>query len=112
MPHLTYNWKRFWCPTTGSIRFDYQGFLVEVLQDLELKLQGETPAVRDIWDKTSQNHYKPVIENEFSDYVKRFLDQDLRTDFTGRVGKMQAHPTLFDQGFCVSPIHLKYGRYA
>jgi predicted NACHT family NTPase len=52
--------------------------LIESLQRLENELQGETPAVRDIWDKVNSNsEYKPVNENEFSDYVKRFLDRDL-----------------------------------
>ncbi|MBD2393585.1 hypothetical protein H6G11_04855 [Cyanobacterium aponinum FACHB-4101] len=52
--------------------------LIESLQRLENELQGETPAVRNIWDKVNSNsEYKPVNENEFSDYVKRFLDRDL-----------------------------------
>lgn len=53
--------------------------LIESLQRLENELQGETPAVRDIWDKTKSKPllWKPVNENEFSDYVKRFLDRDL-----------------------------------
>jgi predicted NACHT family NTPase len=27
MPSQEYNWKRFWCPTTGSLNFDYSPFL-------------------------------------------------------------------------------------
>ncbi len=54
--------------------------LIESLQRLEIELQGETPAARDIWDKTSSQplEYKPVDENTFSSYVKRFLDRDLK----------------------------------
>ena len=54
--------------------------LIESLQRLEIELQGETPATRDIWDQTNSKplKYKPVDENTFSDYVKRFLDRDLK----------------------------------
>ncbi|MEM7759293.1 MAG: hypothetical protein AAF298_14385 [Cyanobacteria bacterium P01_A01_bin.40] len=54
--------------------------LIESLQRLEIELQGETPAARDIWDQTNSKplKYKPVDENVFSDYVKRFLDRDLK----------------------------------
>jgi hypothetical protein len=66
--------------------------LAESLKRLELELQGETPAVRDLWDKTpslkqktNQDNYtsakktfRPNDENDFSDYVKRFLDRDLK----------------------------------
>ncbi|MFP5272354.1 NACHT domain-containing protein [Coleofasciculus sp.] len=53
--------------------------LIESLKRLELELQGETPAVRDLWDKVSDKTFKPVDENAFSDYVKRFLDKDLKS---------------------------------
>ncbi|OYQ62068.1 hypothetical protein B9G53_24055 [Pseudanabaena sp. SR411] len=52
--------------------------LIESLKRLELKLQGETPAARDIWDLDSKNTFKPVNENLFSNYVKRHLDEDLK----------------------------------
>ncbi|ELS02449.1 hypothetical protein Xen7305DRAFT_00021630 [Xenococcus sp. PCC 7305] len=55
--------------------------LIDSLKRLELELQGETPGARDVWDKIdpSKKHiYKPVDENTFSDYVKRFLDRDLK----------------------------------
>ena len=74
--------------------------LIEVLEDLELKLQGETPAARDVWDpqfpkpdkedkqegrqkknKKEQKPkiYRPISENEFSDYVKRHLNERLNS---------------------------------
>jgi hypothetical protein len=54
--------------------------LIESLQRLETELQGETPAARDVWDLVSSkpDTFKPVNENTFSDYVKRFLDRDLK----------------------------------
>jgi predicted NACHT family NTPase len=53
--------------------------LIESLKHLELELQGETPAARDLWDKVDDKSFNPVDENAFSDYVKRFLDKDLKS---------------------------------
>lgn len=52
--------------------------IIESLGRLEARLTGETSAVRDIWDKTEKGAFRPIDENAFSDYVKRFLDDDLR----------------------------------
>lgn len=48
--------------------------LLESLQRLELELQGETPAAVFLWNET-----KPKDENDFSNYVKLFLDKDLKS---------------------------------
>jgi predicted NACHT family NTPase len=55
--------------------------LLESLKRLELELQGETPACRDLWDRNQgeSNLFRPIDENAFSDYVKRFLDRDIRS---------------------------------
>jgi hypothetical protein len=54
--------------------------LIESLGRLELELQGETPAARDVWDYNKDTKsFKPIDENAFSDYVKRFLDRDLKS---------------------------------
>jgi len=55
--------------------------LIESLERLELELQGETPACRDLWDKDNDNDnlFRPIDENAFSDYVKRFLDKELKS---------------------------------
>jgi hypothetical protein len=55
--------------------------LIESLDRLEIELQGETSALRDIWDKNNgeNNLFRPIDENAFSDYVKRFLDRDLKS---------------------------------
>jgi hypothetical protein len=50
----------------------------ESLRRLEQRLHAETPAVRDLWDRTARDAFLPVDENAFSDYIKRFLDDDLR----------------------------------
>lgn len=50
---------------------------IESLERLEKKLHDETPAIRDLWDKRDYNTWRPVDENEFSDYIKRHLDEDL-----------------------------------
>lgn len=54
--------------------------LIESLGRLESKLQGETPAVRDLWDqdKVNKTTYRPLNENDLSDYIKRFLEDDLK----------------------------------
>lgn len=53
--------------------------LLESLKRLEKKLHDETPASRDIWDLTDRNNnsYRPIYENELSDYVKRHLAEDI-----------------------------------
>jgi len=51
--------------------------VIDSLHRLQSKLHGETPASRDIWDKVGKK-YRPCEENDFSDYVKRHLDEDLK----------------------------------
>lgn len=52
--------------------------VLESLKRLEQKFRGETPASRDVWDQIADKVFRPINENEFSDYIKRHLDQDLR----------------------------------
>lgn len=49
----------------------------EALGKLEEKLQGEVPAAIDLWNNPG-GVYSPKDENTFSDYIKRFLDVELR----------------------------------
>jgi len=67
--------------------------VIESLRRLEATFRDETPAWRDVWDRlpltpsetpTSTRRrrqraftYRPIDENEFSDYVKRHLQADL-----------------------------------
>ena len=53
--------------------------LIESLKGLEKKLQDETPATRDIWDLFDRKNklYRPIYEEELSDYVKRHLSEDI-----------------------------------
>lgn len=51
--------------------------VVESLERLEKKLHDETPAIRDLWDRSENDTWRPVDENDFSDYIKRHLDEDL-----------------------------------
>ncbi|NJM66264.1 MAG: hypothetical protein HC851_11695 [Acaryochloris sp. RU_4_1] len=53
--------------------------LIESLTRLELELQGETPSAIFLWDKVSDNSFKPKDENDFSNYVKLHLDRDLKS---------------------------------
>jgi hypothetical protein len=52
--------------------------VIESLGRLERELQGHTPAVIYIWNKVTKSKYRPKDENEVSDYVKIFLDRDLK----------------------------------
>ncbi|MEC0239751.1 hypothetical protein P4H66_07755 [Paenibacillus dokdonensis] len=51
--------------------------LIESLNRLEQKLHGITPAVVWLWNEIDQKVYRPRSENEFSDYVKQHLEDDL-----------------------------------
>lgn len=51
--------------------------VIESLQRLETKLQGETPAAPDLWNERDDGMYRPKDEEAFSDYVKRHLQEDL-----------------------------------
>lgn len=51
--------------------------LVESLTRLEQKLHGLTPAVVWLWNEVGKKVYRPRTENEFSDYVKQHLEEDL-----------------------------------
>lgn len=53
------------------------GVLLDSLSRLQQKLIGETPAVRDVWDRVDKDKYRPVSENDLSDYVKRHFDDDI-----------------------------------
>ena len=52
--------------------------LVESLQRLEQRLQGETPQAEFLWDQVENKQWKPKDENSFSNYVKNHLDLDLK----------------------------------
>lgn len=52
--------------------------VIESIERLELKLHDEIPAVVDLWNKV-KNKWTPKDENHLSDYVKRHLDDDLRS---------------------------------
>ncbi len=51
--------------------------VAESLRRLEAKLQGETPAAPDLWNKRDDGSFRPKDEESFSDYVKRYLQEDL-----------------------------------
>jgi hypothetical protein len=49
--------------------------VMESLSRLEKRLQGETPAAFDLWNTST---YKPKSENECSDYITRYLREELK----------------------------------
>lgn len=52
--------------------------LIESFERFQVMLQGETPEAQFLWDNVSKSGAKPKDENMFSDYVKVFLDKDLK----------------------------------
>ena len=55
--------------------------IIESLKRLEQKLHGETPAVVDVWNefvREEKTVFRPKDENDFSNYVKRYLEDDLK----------------------------------
>lgn len=61
---------------------ELRNVIQESLARLQEKLQGETPAARDLWDRhrkttSSAESWEPVDENDLSDYIKRHLAGDL-----------------------------------
>ncbi|MBN1122218.1 MAG: hypothetical protein JXJ17_14165 [Anaerolineae bacterium] len=52
--------------------------LLESLKRLESKLQSETPAAIFLWNEVGDKCYRPKTENEFSDFVKLHLEEDLK----------------------------------
>ncbi len=67
-------------PDIRNIRCESEllDIILESLEKLEQKLQGETPAAIDLWNHMDQKKYRPKDENTFSDYIKRHLDDDLK----------------------------------
>jgi hypothetical protein len=51
--------------------------IVESLDRLHVKLHGELPAVRDLWN-TPKDGFSPKDEQEVADYIARYLNEDLR----------------------------------
>jgi hypothetical protein len=52
--------------------------LIESLKRLELDLRGETPAAIDLWNRIGRGIYRPMDENDLSNYIKRHLGKDLK----------------------------------
>lgn len=58
---------------------DLINVIVESLEELEIRLHGETPSVVDIWNEVKKGIYRPKDENRLSDYIKRHLENDLKS---------------------------------
>lgn len=52
--------------------------LVESLERFQALLQGEIPEAQFLWDNIDKRSAKPKDEDAFSDYVKTYLDKDLK----------------------------------
>jgi hypothetical protein len=59
---------------------DLQRLIIESLGRLQLRLQGETPTVRSVWDYSRRNKtWEPIDECALSDYIANHLRDDLRS---------------------------------
>jgi hypothetical protein len=93
---------------------------MESLMRLERKLQGETPNAIFLWDRTTNNKLKPKPENDFSDFVKTHLTDDLKQSgiialreveirrSQGKGGRAGERTDIYVTGF--SPINQEYIR--
>jgi hypothetical protein len=52
--------------------------VLESLHRLDQKLQAETPAAPDLWNKLLDGKYRPKDENDLSNYVARHLRDDIQ----------------------------------
>jgi len=52
--------------------------VIETLRKLERKFHGENPAVQEIWNEIRSNVFRPKNENHFSDYITRYLKDNLK----------------------------------
>jgi len=52
--------------------------VIESLRRLEGDLRGETPAIRDLWDRQGDKTWRPVDEGDLADWLKRHLERDVR----------------------------------
>ncbi|MNC43737.1 hypothetical protein D3C75_926120 [compost metagenome] len=50
---------------------------MESLKRIQKRLIGITPEVRWLWNDIGNKKYRPCTENEFSDYIKQKLEDDL-----------------------------------
>ncbi|QEG41238.1 NACHT domain-containing protein [Roseimaritima ulvae] len=59
---------------------ELQRVVLESLQRLQSHFSGPTPAARDVWDyQRNRKAWTPIGENELSDYIVRYLRQDLES---------------------------------
>lgn len=64
--------------------------IIESIERLEAKLQGETPAAFDLWNTSP---YRPKTENECSNYVVRHLRDDLKERGVILAREVEIRPT-------------------
>ncbi len=64
--------------------------IVESLEQLQAKLQGETPAAFDLWNTSP---YKPKTENECSSYIARYLRDELKNRGVILAREVEIRPT-------------------
>lgn len=52
--------------------------VIETLKKLEGKFHGENPAIIDVWNDLGNSVFRPKEETQFSDYITRYLEDNLK----------------------------------
>ena len=51
--------------------------IIETLKELGIKLQGETPQNKFLWNESTKGTWRPKPENDLSDYIKIYLEDNI-----------------------------------
>lgn len=68
--------------------------ILEALNRIEKRLHGATPEVRSLWNDLGNSKFTPWNENEFSNYIKQRLDDELRGRGIITNREVELQPTL------------------
>lgn len=68
--------------------------IVDALNRIEKRLHGATPEVRTLWNDLGNGKFTPWNENEFSNYIKQRLDDEIRGRGIITNREVELQPTL------------------
>ncbi|MEC0254493.1 hypothetical protein [Paenibacillus lautus] len=68
--------------------------IVDALNRIEKRLHGATPEVRSLWNYLENGKFTPWNENEFSNYIKQRLDDEIRGRGIITNREVELQPTL------------------
>ncbi|WP_422659277.1 NACHT domain-containing protein [Paenibacillus sp. EC2-1] len=68
--------------------------IVNALKRIEKRFHGVTPEVRSLWNDLGDNKFTPWSENDFSNYIKQRLDDEIRGRGIITNREVELQPTL------------------